>query len=691
MSDVRRSVPFLALLLFLAALGLGSAHAEWKEGEIVAAEATDGSGRKFQKGRVLVFPRAGLELKDIDETLKGMKAKRVKRIRNSNVHVVEVADGDEERVVTALRRDRRFKNAELNVIRYPTAVPNDPRYSSLWHLQKIEAPGAWEHATGAGVTIAIVDTGVNAAHEDLAERMVPGWNIISNNANTNDIHGHGTSVAGLAASAGNNGIGGTGVNWNANIMPLQVASVNSGQASSNDFLLAEAVRWAVDHGAKVINLSWSGVPNSATIHDAGNYARRSGAVVVVAADNTSGFKDWAPSDSVVVIGATTTSDTRAGFSTYGPHVDLGAPGLNVSTTARGGGYGDFSGTSAASPVGAGVYGLMMSANPALLPSQLDQIAFETAQDLGTPGRDNEFGHGRINAAAAVARALVTPPLNDQEPPVASITAPAAGGQWSGVLNVDATATDNRAVMYVDLYLNGTKIITDTSPPYAFSVNTRFYNNGSASFEVRAGDESGNVGVSQPVNGTIFNDLAPPTLQFTSPAAGSTVSGTITVRLNAADNIGVTQVNLYRGETLLGTQTAAPYRFNWDTRKGFNGAVQLRARAADAANNAAQATLSLTVNNVDTQVPTTSITTPVGGSTVTGRQQLVEVKAGDNGGVERVELYFQGALVGTTRAAPYRFYWDTTKHPNGRGHLTSKAYDYLGNSKVSSKRAVIVAN
>ena len=137
------------------------------------------------------------------------------------------------------------------------ASVSDPSYSSSWALPKIQAPTAWDSANGSGVIIAILDSGIDATHPDLASNIVPGWNIYDNNANTSDVTGHGTTVAGAAAMVANNGTGSAGVAWGAKIMPVRIGSPQG--TSILEYRGRRALYWAADHGARVANCSFSGL------------------------------------------------------------------------------------------------------------------------------------------------------------------------------------------------------------------------------------------------------------------------------------------------------------------------------------------------------------------------------------------------------------------------------------------------
>jgi subtilisin family serine protease len=400
-------------------------------------------------------------------------------------------------VVRLLEKNPHLQFAELDFAYPPTLVPNDPLYPSEWHHPKIAAPTAWNATRGLGVTIAILDSGVDAAHPDLAGAIIPGWNVYSNNSDTRDVYGHGTKVAGAAAGIGNNSAGVAGVAYQARIMPMRVTD-SSGWAYTST--LSQALTWAADHGARVANMSFQGICSSSTVLSAAQYFRNKGGVAVAAAGNTGALLSGSQSSALTCVTATTSSDVRASWSSYGAFVDVAAPGASIYSTTRGGGYAFVSGTSFASPIVAGVYALMKAVNGALAPSTLDQILASTARDLGTAGWDQYYGWGRVDAAAAVARAQATS-ATDTQNPSASITSP-TGGNVTGVVPVDVKATDNVGVARVELYARGSRVASDGVAPYRFSWDTSRLTKGSAKLEARAYDAAGNNTLSAPVTVTV---------------------------------------------------------------------------------------------------------------------------------------------------------------------------------------------
>jgi subtilisin family serine protease len=466
-------------------------------------------------------------------------------------------------------------------------------YSSAWHLPKIGAQTAWDYTQGNPVTIAILDTGVDTTHPDLQPQLVAGWNFYDNNSNVSDVYGHGTSVAGVAAAAGNNSIGVTSVSFKSKIMPMRVTDT---QGYGYYSLMAQAITSAADKGARIANISFLGVSASSTVDSAAQYMRSKGGVVVVSGGNTSSLRSDPPRESLTVVAATDSNDARASFSSWGDYIDIAAPGVGLLTTTRGGAYGTFTGTSASSPVVAGVYALMMSANTTLQPAKLDNILITTALDLGGSGYDQEFGYGRVRADAAVASARATSSSDSQAPTVA-IDSP-TGGTVSGLVPIDVTAEDNVVVARVDLFANGSLVANDTIAPYAFTLDSTKYSDGNVNLQARAYDGAGNSASSSTVAVTISNtakDTSPPTVSISNPANGSTVSGTVSVNVSAGDNQKVAKITLTIDGKQVAVSNGPSLAYNWTVpkAKGKNKNSTISARAEDATGNVATASVSVT--------------------------------------------------------------------------------------------------
>lgn len=539
---------------------------------------------KWVKNRVLVQPVAGVNDDQVTQILSAHGGKTVGKIAEINVHIIELpANMNEKATAALLSKNPQIKFAEVDAMVAPVQLTNDPYYSSQWHLPKINAPTAWDTSTGSGVIIAILDTGVDSTHPDLAARMVPGYNFYSNNTNTTDVYGHGTKCAGTAAAIGNNTLGTAGVAWNAQIMPIKVASDVDGYGSWS--AMASGLNWAADRGARVASISYM-TSGSSTVISAAQYFQSKGGVVVTSGGNTGAFDATAANDALVSVSATDSGDNRASWSTYGAYIDVAAPGVGIWTTTVGGGYGAPSGTSFSSPLTAGVVALMFSANPNLSPTQAKSILYSSAADLGTAGWDQYYGHGRVDAAAAVlaAKNAVT---NDTQAPSVSITSPTNGSIIKGTVTVNVNATDNLNVARVDLYLAGVLVSSDNLSPYSFNLDTLSKADGVYNLVAQAYDATGNMGTSNPVTVTIDNivDTVAPVVTISNPVDGATVkNGNVNISAYATDNESVKSISIIIDGVTKSTSSSSSISYTWNTRKYASGTHTIQVNATDASGN-----------------------------------------------------------------------------------------------------------
>jgi subtilisin family serine protease len=339
------------------------------------------------------------------------------------------------------------------------------------------------------VTIAVIDSGVQATHPDLAGRVLAGYDFINNDADPSDDNGHGTAVAGVAAAQGNDGIGIAGAAWNVAILPVKTMnSTGSGSYSA----IANGITYSADRGAKIINLSLGGTGTSSTLQSAVSYAWNKGSLLVAAAGNNGTSTTVYPAayPNVVAVSATTSSDTLASFSSYGSFVDLSAPGQDITTSWINGGYVTISGTSFSSPLTAGVAALALSRNPALSNAQLSSLLTANTDDLGAVGYDTFFGTGRLNAAKVVAAAV---PVIDTIAPVTTVTSPANGASIAGTrsVNVTVASSDNTRVTKAELYINGRLVFTSTAGNFTYKWSTSKLARGTYQLQSKAYDAAGN--------------------------------------------------------------------------------------------------------------------------------------------------------------------------------------------------------
>lgn len=286
-----------------------------------------------------------------------------------------------------------------------SAVPSDPGYGSQWWLPAVGAPAAWDYTWGSpDVIVAVVDTGIQHAHPDLSGRIVAGgYDFVDDDAIPEDADGHGTGVAGIVAATRNNGLFGAGIAPDIGILPVRVLD---GSGSGNTFDVAQGVRWAVDHGADVINLSLGTDEDDAELGLAIAYALANDVVVVAASGNNypavPRVQYPARAPGVIAVGAVDSAYNAASFSNRGAELDLTAPGVSVYSTARPSTAGFWTGTSMASPVVAGTAALLLSREPDLTVAEVEARLYATTLDLGTAGRDDTYGYGMVRAGRALA-------------------------------------------------------------------------------------------------------------------------------------------------------------------------------------------------------------------------------------------------------------------------------------------------
>ena len=306
--------------------------------------------------------------------------------------------------------------------------PNDPKYKYQWHMKQIHAAETWKAAQGEGVIVAVIDTGV-AKVPDLNEtELVAGYNFVGNSADATDDHGHGTHVAGTIAQSTNNGVGVAGVAFKAKIMPIKVLSARGSGSVSG---IAEGIRFAADHGAKVINMSLGGGGSTTVLANAIKYAHDKGVTIVCAAGNDGRGKVSYPAayKHSIAVAATQFDETTTFYSNWGKEIDIAAPGGNTQVDQNGDGMKDgvlqntvvpgntstndyllFMGTSMAAPHVAGVAALIIGSG-VTDPDAVEALIKETARKpksnadfVPTKGPENRYGAGIIDASAAVRKA-----------------------------------------------------------------------------------------------------------------------------------------------------------------------------------------------------------------------------------------------------------------------------------------------
>lgn len=454
----------IACLISISSSAFGSAIApigplpyatppiEFVPGEIVFQLTEDAANASAQQKQSPPDGRTGLAV--VDERLEAIGASSIAPVFDIAADAMKRSEAGLDRVYVA-RFDAQISAdaaalslaglpgvefAEPNYIAHASFAPNDPLYPAQWAHNNVgqatkfvggttgtgdadtDTPEAWDLTTGsASLILAILDTGIDAGHPEFAGRVLQGYDFVNNDPYPTDDHGHGTACAGIAAAAGNNGVGIAGVAWGVKILPVKVLNASGAGTYTQ---IASGITYAADSGARVLSLSLGG-PASSILQTAVNYAANTkGCALFCAAGNanTRSIEHPAALPNAIGVGALAPCNQRKFTvscdcewwwgSNYGAGLDFLAPGVRIHTTdirgAAGFSAGDyfsvFNGTSAAAPHAAGIGALVLSRNPALTNTELLALLQNTCDDLGALGVDPQTGYGRLNAQRAVENA-----------------------------------------------------------------------------------------------------------------------------------------------------------------------------------------------------------------------------------------------------------------------------------------------
>lgn len=530
----RRLFP-VALCLLLVSLVLGTGPAP--------ASAAPGQPAEFVPGELLVKFTPGARGQDMADAHRKAKSQVKWTIPGIDVQVVAVPPGLEKARLAVYQKNPNVEFVELNGIYHADAMPSDPRVGEQWQYENtgqtggtpdadVDAFAAWDVTQGsASVAVAILDTGIDQGHVDLAGKVVKSVNFTSS-PTVEDRYGHGTHVAGIVAATTNNGIGVAGTCPSCVLYNVKVLGDDGAGSWGN---IAAGINWALDNGAKVINLSLGGSSGSTSLQSSINNAWAKGVVIVAAAGNSNTSARFYPAyyNNTVAVAATTSRDLRASYSNYGSWVDVAAPGDTILSTTMNSTYGTKNGTSMAAPHVAGLAGLLWSTSYGTSNSSVRSRLESTTDSIA--GTGSLWTYGRVNACKAV------------------------GG------NCDQT-TSGPSVSIAGP-TNGT-VVTDASAPLLV--------------QIAASDASaaaGSLSVSVSIDGGAWNaaawNAASQRYEWTWNLGGA-ANGPHTLRARATNAASATTttdpsyVRIARTVALPGTFQAEDYHAFWDLTAGNNG-------------------------------------------------------------------------------------------------------------------------
>jgi thermitase len=396
---------------------------------LIPAQATSS---EFSSEEIIVKFKANVSESQVEESSNRLGGKVFAKLLLPQTFLLKVPERQAERFVQIFSQNPLVEYAEPDYL--ATALedytPNDPYLNNEWGLSKVKATQAWDLAKGLdSIKIAILDTGIDKDHEDLSSK-VDQWVNFSSSRSDDDLNGHGSIVAGVAAAATNNGLGIAGLGFNTKLLSVKVLGDNgSGYYSS----IVNGIKWAADNGAKVINLSLGGPSQSSALAEAINYAWQKGVVLTCAVGNAGNTSKTYPAyyTNCLAVAASDENDQRASFSSYGTWVDVVAPGNNIFSTftnhqnkiSKNKSYGYASGTSFSTPFVSGLAALIFGADPTLGANQVRSLIEDNADKI--TGTGTYWAKGRINAYQSISSvpgmALPTPVATEEPTPTPTPT------------------------------------------------------------------------------------------------------------------------------------------------------------------------------------------------------------------------------------------------------------------------------
>jgi subtilisin family serine protease len=371
--------------------------------EIVSiTKGKDNISIRYVKDEILLKSHLGVTKEEIDGILKKHNLVFAGDEYLSKIGYIKakIPDGrDVIEVIKEIRNEYKVKTPEPNYIGEILTI-SDPLYGNQWYVPDTKFDRAWEVTKNKkSVKVAVIDTGVKAEHRDLKDRIMQGHDFVNNDSDASDDNGHGTFVSGIIAATAND-IGIKGLYYYAQIIPVKVIDVN-GIGTYED--TAKGIIYAVDNGAKVINLSIGGYGYSFILQDAVDYALEKGCIVVAAGGNDGIEHEIYPAAYPDVIGVSALGNNGQIWSSSnsGRHIDVSAPGANILSTGLNNDYVYATGTSASAPMVSALAAMLASERSELSSSVIERLIMQAAKDLGENGRDRIYGSGEIDALASL--------------------------------------------------------------------------------------------------------------------------------------------------------------------------------------------------------------------------------------------------------------------------------------------------
>ncbi len=408
LSSSKGFIQIPAILFFLGLMAIGGYTAvkvpeiiQEQEYQRISEESSIPVGSASSE-EILVGFKSGVSNSQRDLAHQNNRAVLKARLGKINTDSIKVpTDSTAQETIKRYHNMPGVEYAEPNFLATAFISPNDTLYSKQWNLHKILSEDAYELSQGGFGPIAIIDTGVDASHPDLSSLIIEGFNTINDTTNTNDDHGHGTHVAGIASAQTNNSNGIASISYQSTILPIKVLSAD-GTGTYDD--VAEGIVYAADRNARIINMSLGGGSDSQTLKRAVDYALGRGSIIVAAAGNNGNTAEVYPAaySGVLAVSASDQNDKLPSFSSYGGNIFVASPGVSITSALPGGKYGELSGTSMSAPHLSGLIAIALSKDSSLNNTEVIDHIKNTAEKVGPYAYDENgwnpyFGFGRISS------------------------------------------------------------------------------------------------------------------------------------------------------------------------------------------------------------------------------------------------------------------------------------------------------